>query len=321
MEKNANYALVGLSTVILLLAGIAFVFWLGRVNFARDNDVYDILFPGPLRGLSEGGEVYFNGIKVGEVVTISLDESNPANVIVRAQVDKDMPIRTDSYASLEPQGITGLNYVQITGGTIGMPLLKDAAREACEAEEQRGPCVPLLHSQSTTLSDLIAGGGTVMTQAIEALNRVNQAFSDENIRSFSATIANAEALTSELAGNKAIVGDAQLALQKISAAATEFAELSDSARQLIDSDGKVAVANFAAAAAESRTTAAEVTELIAGLKGPIGDFAATGLPQVTEAVIQLQNTARALEALVNELQSSPASALGKGEAKDIKVRQ
>src|SRR5690606_13807902 len=56
MEKNANYALVGLSTLILSVAAILFVIWLARLSFARDFDLYDIVFQGPVRGLNEGGE-------------------------------------------------------------------------------------------------------------------------------------------------------------------------------------------------------------------------------------------------------------------------
>src|SRR6201999_924947 len=99
MEKNANYALVGLSTMILTVAVIVFVIWLGRLGFARDYDLYDIVFQGPVRGLNEGGEVHFNGIKVGEVTKIALDKTNPQNVITRVRVSEDVPIRVDSYAT------------------------------------------------------------------------------------------------------------------------------------------------------------------------------------------------------------------------------
>lgn len=144
MEKNANYATVGLTTLILTVAMIVFVVWLGRLSFARDFDLYDIVFQGPVRGLNEGGEVHFNGIKVGEVTKIGLDKVNPRNVIARVRVAEDVPIRGDSYATLEPQGITGLNYVQISPGTATRPLLKDVASARCEKLGR--DCVPILGS-------------------------------------------------------------------------------------------------------------------------------------------------------------------------------
>ena len=63
-----------------------FVVWLARLQFAKQYDYYDVDFKGPVRGLSSGGEVYFNGIKVGEVTKLSLDKANPNRVVAVAPV-------------------------------------------------------------------------------------------------------------------------------------------------------------------------------------------------------------------------------------------
>jgi len=321
MEKNANYALVGLSTLILTVAVTVFVIWLARVNFARDYDLYDIVFQGPVRGLNEGGEVHFNGIKVGEVTKIALDKTNPRNVIARARVSADVPIRVDSYATLEPQGITGLNYVQITAGTATRPLLKAAERRRCERQGIGRECIPILHSQRSALSDLLEGGGTVLTRTIEALDRVNRVLSDENIKTFSAALNDTQAVTAELRERKSLIADAQSALQRINAAAQEVTLLTHSTRDIVDGDGKRAVHNIADAAEEAKATAKQAREIMDRLQGPTTDFAANGLPQITQAVIQLQSSAEALERLVNEIQSSPTGALGKPTAEEVKVPQ
>ena len=78
MERNANYALVGFTTFMLFVGAVAFIVWLARVEFGRNYDMYDILFVGPVQGLSQGGEVDFNGIKVGEVTKIALDRTDPS---------------------------------------------------------------------------------------------------------------------------------------------------------------------------------------------------------------------------------------------------
>ncbi|WP_430425752.1 MlaD family protein [Phenylobacterium sp.] len=315
MEKNANYTLVGLSTLILMAALVVFVVWLARLSIARDYDMYDIVFQGPVRGLSEGGEVHFNGIKVGEVQKIALDQTNPRNVIARVRVTEEVPIRIDSYATLEPQGITGLNYVQITSGTGTRPLLKQSA---CERQGLR-ECIPILRSQRSALSDLLEGGGTVLTRSIEALDRVNRVLSDENIKTFSAAISDAQAVTAELRERKAIIADAQSALQRIDAAADGIAKLSASTRNVVDGDGKRAIANLADAAEEARVASRDARAMIGRLQGPTTDFATNGLPQITAAVVQLQTAAESLERLVNDVQSSPTGALGKPAAEEMKV--
>ena len=311
MEKNANYALVGAASLILFVGLVIFVVWLARLQFTRDYDTYDILFQGPVRGLSQGGEVHFNGIKVGEVTKIALDRTNPSRVIARARVTSDVPIRVDSYATLEPQGITGVNYVQITAGTPSRPLLKDTV-----PRDQ----IPVIRSQRSTLSDLLEGGGTVLTRTIEALDRVNRVLSDQNIKSFSAAVSDAQTVTAELRQRKAIIADAQKVLQDVDATAQELTKLTASTNEMLNSDGRRVLKNVADAAEETKAAAAATRAMVSNLEGPTQDFATNGLPQITAAVIELQNAAKSLQGLLNEVQSSPTGVLRKPAGEDIKVK-
>jgi phospholipid/cholesterol/gamma-HCH transport system substrate-binding protein len=311
MEKNANYALVGLSSLILFAGMVIFVVWLARLQFTRDYDTYDILFNGPVRGLSQGGEVHFNGIKVGEVTKIALDRTNPARVIARTRVTSDVPIRVDSYATLEPQGITGVNYVQITPGTAARPLLKDTV-----PRDQ----IPVIRSQRSTLSDLLEGGGTVLTRTIEALDRVNRVLSDKNIKSFSTLVSDTQAFTSEMRQRKAVIADAQKAVQDIDALAQQVSKLTANAHEMLSGDGRRALTNLAEAAESTKAAATATQAMVDKLQGPTSDFATNGLPQITAAVIELQSAAQSLNRLVNEVQASPTSALGKPAGQEIKVK-
>jgi phospholipid/cholesterol/gamma-HCH transport system substrate-binding protein len=323
MERNANYALVGLSTLILVAALAIFVVWLARFQFAQQNDTYDILFQGPVRGLSEGGEVQFNGIKVGEVTKIALDRTNPSRVIARVRVTSDVPIRVDSFATLEPQGITGVNYIQITAGTPSRPLLKDEARRQCERDGigLGRECIPVLRSQRSTLSDLLEGGGTVLTRTIEALDRVNRVLSDQNIKTFSASISDVQAVTAELRERKAIIADAQRALQRVDEATAEITLLARSSRELVDTDGRRTAKNLADAAEEARAAAADVRGMVARLQGPTTEFATNGLPQITQSVGQLQETAESLERLLNDLQQNGIAGSVSRKSEEVKVPQ
>lgn len=312
MEKNANYALVGLSTLILLVGFVIFVVWLARFQFAQQNDLYDIVFQGPVRGISEGSEVQFNGIKVGEVTKIALDRTNPSRVITRVRVGAEVPIRVDSYATLEPLGITGLNYIQITAGTPARPLL-----QAVTPDDE----IPVIQSQRSTISDLLEGGGTVLTRTIEALDRINRILSDQNIKTFSATLSDAQAITAELRERKAIVADAQRVLQRMDTALQELTALTRSSRDIVEGDGRRAIANIADAAEEGSAAASELRTMIERLQGPTTEFATNGLPQITAAVIELQSAAASLERLVNEIQASPTGVLAKPSGEELELPQ
>jgi phospholipid/cholesterol/gamma-HCH transport system substrate-binding protein len=311
MEKDANYALVGLSTLILFIGMVIFAVWLARISFSREYDIYDIVFQGPVRGLSQGGEVHFNGIKVGEVTRIQLDSTNPNNVIATTRLASNVPIRVDSYATLEPQGITGVNYIQITAGTPSKALLEDVTPNGK---------VPVIRSQRSTLSDLLEGGGTVLTRTVEALDRVNRVLSDQNIKTFTAAISDAQAVTAELRERKAIIADAQKSLQSIDAAATQIAELAKSSRALVEGDGKRTMKNLADAAEEAKAAAHDARNVMGKLEGPAGDFAANGLPQLTAAAISLRETAESLDRLVREIEANPRGVVGKAPAQELEVK-
>ena len=311
MEKNANYALVGLSTLVLFVGLVIFVVWLARLRINAEYDLYDILFQGPINGLSQGGEVRFNGIKVGEVTKIALDRTNPSRVIARARITSDVPIRADSYATLEPLGITGVNYVQITAGTGTKPLLKDTVPHGT---------IPILRSQRSALSDLLQGGGTVLTRTIEALDRVNRVLSDQNIKTFSTALSDTQAVTEELRTHRQVIADAQKALQDIDVATQKITDLASTSQNMLDTDGRRSLKNIADAAQEAKETAAQAHALMDKLQGPTTDFANNGLPQITAAVIQMRTAAQALQRLVDEIEASPQGTLAKPPSEDLKVK-
>lgn len=311
MERNANYALVGAISLALFMGLVIFVVWLAKLSFNRDYDLYDVLFVGPVRGLSEGGEVHFNGIKVGEVTRIELDKTDPNRVIARVRVTSDVPIKVDSFATLEPQGITGVNYVQITAGSPSQELLKDTVKNGK---------VPVLRSQRSALSDLLEGGGTVLTRTIEALDRVNRVLSDKNIKSFGATMTNVQAVTQEMRDRKAIFADAQKTLQSIDQTAQSITELSNSANRLVDGDAKRTLQELGDAASELKAATKDARGMVSKLEGPTSDFATTGLPQLSAAIVTLQSAAESLDRLVGEVEQNPRGVVGKAPAKEVEVK-
>ena len=288
-----------------------FVVLLAGNKFSKDYDLYDIVFQGPVRGLAQGGEVHFNGIKVGEVTKISLDPHNPQLVVARARVTSDVPIRKDSFATLEPQGITGVNYIQIAAGTATKPLLKDTVPEGE---------VPRMSSQKDALSDLLAGGGFVLQRAVDALDRVNRLLSDENIKTVGAMLSDVQATTAELRERKSIIADAQKTLQSTDQAMQQIRELAKSSNGLVNGPAKDALVKLSATASEAQGAMKEIKSLTQKLSGPTADFATNGLPELTQAISGLQRTTENLDRLLNEVQSNPSGLIGKPPAKEVEIK-
>jgi phospholipid/cholesterol/gamma-HCH transport system substrate-binding protein len=300
MQRNANYALVGLASTLILIGLIAFSLWLMAFKVGGAYDYYDIVFKGPVRGLSQGGEVHFNGIKVGEVSRISLDTEDHTLVIARVDVDSDVPIREDSYAVLEPQGITGLNFVQITAGTTSEPLLKDTVPHES---------VPRIRSEPSALSDLLDSGGNMIDGSVEALDRINRILSDENIERFNTTLNDLQTVAAELRERKNIIADAERAVLNVNEAALQVAELAESGNALV-----------ADAATDIAAAAKDLRSIMNKLEGPMSEFAVTGLPQITSAMASLQQAADNLDRTLTEVQQSPRGLIAKPPAQEIEVK-
>ena len=325
MERNANYALVGLATTLLFAGLVIFVIWLARLSSADDFDQYDVVFTEPVRGLSEGGFVFFNGIRVGEVTDIKLDPVNPNRVVTRVRLDGETPVRIDSRAQLEPQGITGVNYIQITAGSPRQPLLEPRRRNE----------IPIIRSTPSAFAGLLEGGGTVLQRTVESLDRVNLLLSDQNLRTISRSVADVQTLTSEAAANRAIVGEtrlaiadtraalqqAQVALQGVDRTTSEVIQLVEDSQGLVNGDAKRALADVASAAAEIKTAAAEVRTSIQQVAEPSTEFARTGLPQITTAVASLQEAADSVQRLTEQLNQSPRGLLLRRPARELEVPQ
>jgi len=311
MERDAHYAAVGIATIALIAALAVFTIWLARLQFNSDYDLYDIVFYGPVNGLSEGGEVHFNGIRVGEVTDLNIDQKRGDQVIARVRIDGDTPVRVTSRAQLEPQGITGLNYIQITPGAPDSALLKTQYPENV---------VPVIQSQPSPIAELLSGSGTVLAQTVDALNRINRVMSDDNIRSFSTSVKNIEALTTELEARKGMLQELEAGIKNANAAIQEYQALAADTRQIVNTDGREAIANINQATGEARLAIASINRSVTGLEQPLDNFATSSLPQLSRTIEELQEATRSLQSLIDDVRASPRDFIGRPQSKELEVQ-
>ncbi len=116
METRANYALIGLFTLAVLASAIMFVTWFSGADKRGTRVVYKVVFTTSVSGLSRGAQVLFNGLKVGEVTAIDLMD-DPGQVYAMIDVDRRTPVKVDTRARLEYQGLTGVGSIALAGGT------------------------------------------------------------------------------------------------------------------------------------------------------------------------------------------------------------
>src|SRR5216684_6271232 len=116
---RASNVMVGTVTLALIAGSLGA--WLGYQKFAgiKQRTPFRVIFEGSASGLRKGGSVNFAGIRVGEVVSLKLD--NPRRVVALAMIDGNTPVRKDTQVGLEFQGLTGIAAIAFTGGSDGAP--------------------------------------------------------------------------------------------------------------------------------------------------------------------------------------------------------
>src|ERR1700758_2886033 len=186
METRANYVLIGSFTLAVIAAAFGFVLWFQSLHTAKQRDPLRIVFEGPAAGLRNGGSVNFNGIRIGEVISVKLD--NPRRVVALALVEKNAPIRKDTLVGLEFQGLTGVAAISLKGGeeaAPSVPLDEDG--------------VPVLTADPNSLQDV--------TEAIRGtLQNINRVVAD-NQQAVKNSLHNLETFPSSLSRNAQKIDD------------------------------------------------------------------------------------------------------------------
>src|ERR1700676_4972268 len=117
METRASFVLIGTFTLAVIAGAFGFVMWFQSLHTTKARAPLRIIFEGPASGLRNGGSVNFNGIRIGEVMSVKLD--NPRRVVALAMIENNAPIRKDTLVGLEFQGLTGGAGVFGRGGGEG----------------------------------------------------------------------------------------------------------------------------------------------------------------------------------------------------------
>lgn len=189
METRANYTLVGAFVVFFVVAMAAFILWVARVDFSHNATEYAIYFSRSVTGLKEGGTVLYRGVPVGTVKSIDLAPANLERVQVVISVEKGVPIMEDAFASLELQGITGVAYIQLNGGTSGAPHLRPAP----------GRTRAVIPTRSSVFEEVTASLPAVLHQVSKTFEEIRPLFDEDNRKAFKESLKNIHAITKTLA--------------------------------------------------------------------------------------------------------------------------
>ena len=188
METRASYLIVGLFVIAGMMGLVLAAMWITGTRTDDAVALYDIYFEGAVAGLKPGNAVQYRGIPVGGVIDMRIDPENVERVLVTIEVAADTPVREDTEATLALQGITGLSYIQLTGGTQAAAALK----------AQAGQRRPVIKSRPSELAAIFEAAPEMLNRAIEVIAMLEKLLGPENQQRIGNILENIENTTGAL---------------------------------------------------------------------------------------------------------------------------
>ena len=173
MERKANFIFVGVIALFGLISLAIFAFWLGKYGSNEDKfQSYRTYVYESVAGLKGSSPVRLKGIDVGFVEEVRIDGENPERIQIDFKVEKNTPIKTDSVIVLNSQGIAGIGYLEIKGGTNGSPFLSEIDKS------ER----PVLISKPSMISVVTDKAELILSHIDKTVLKIDQLVSERNIQ-------------------------------------------------------------------------------------------------------------------------------------------
>jgi len=307
METRAHFVLIGAFAMGTVSAAFFFVIWLMKGQADREYAIYDVVFREAIAGLSLASDVKFNGISVGAVTEITIDPDDPSQVITRIRVDRAAPLKTDTIAQLGYQGLTGIAYIDLKGGTpTSRPL----------GEGQEG--IPRIQADAGTFSRLTTEGGEVITSINNIVHRLQYMLRDDNIDKFDNVVANIELLATTFGGEaesfRAASRSTTSMLAKLDASSARFEELvtsitalSNQVQGLSERHGDELLININSSLVRLNALNESLTGMLDENREQIAAFVERGLPEAVHTMQDARRVLRNLDQVLRNIDRDPGT--------------
>jgi len=283
-----NYAVVGAFVLALGAALIAIVLWIASGGaWQKQYDLYLAIENESVAGLNLNAPVKYNGVDVGKVRRIQLDPANAQRVRLLFAIERGTPIKEDTLAVLKTQGLTGIAYVELSGGALNAPPLLAAAGEPY-------PVIRTKPSLSARLENVLT---TVLAKLDRTSSNIDAILSDDNRKALASTLADLAAVSHTFAARR----------KAIDAAITSGALALDNAAHTFENATRVTarldpvVERIGRGAAAVEKMGDDVSLASAKVSGDVDAVSADTRRSIAGTVPELQRLLGELHVLANSL--------------------
>lgn len=296
MDDKVNYTLVGAFVLVLGFALVAAVLWLAAgAQGGRHYGIYQSTMRESVAGLSVDAPVKYLGVDVGKVREIAIDPLDSSQVRLRFLIEQGTPIKTDTEAVLKTQGLTGIAYIELTGGTADSPPL-------VAADGKDIPTIASRPSLSTRLESVLS---TVLASVERMSSSLNATFDADTRAALKQMLRDTAALTHALAGQQAALASS---ISDTARTARNTARASENLGSAIERVAKAAdsVDSMATSVGAAGDRVARSVEMAAG---GIQETRLDASPSLTHLLDELNRLAASLQRLSEQTERSPNSLL------------
>lgn len=299
MEEKVNFALVGIFVLMLSAALIAGVLWFsGGKSYRTTYDTYQIYMTESVSGLNINAPVRYKGVEVGRVQKIALAPDNIEQVQLTLGIERGTPIKEDTRAVLQTHGLTGLTFVELSGGS----------RDAATLKIRQNENFPVIKTGPSLMSRLDTSVSTLLINLNRTSENLNALLDEDNRRAIKHTLANIEVLSHTLAARSNSIDSS---LSNTAHTLDNTARFSDELPQLATRIQKSADAFDRMTTELGRASISTRATMDSSQK-----FTSETLPEVQQLVEELQDLSRSLGRVSGELEQNPSVLLrGKSPAK------
>lgn len=306
MESKVNLALVGTFVLVLTAAMIAGGLWLASGQYNRKvYDIYETYMTESVSGLSLNAPVRYRGVDVGRVRRIMLAPGNVEQVRVTLDIERGTPVKTDTAAMLQTQGLTGIAFVELSGGLKDSPVLQAAP----------GQTVPVIASRPSLIERLETSTPVLLANLSRVVDNLNATLDDNNRRALRSTLADVAVLTKTLAARAATIDGTLLSAAR---SMDNAARASAGLPQLVQRFERTAGA-LERMAGDVSDTSGSVRGVLAGAgvaleaaRGTLDDARAgvaqvtgSALPEARELVAELRELTATMQRVAGDLERNP----------------
>jgi phospholipid/cholesterol/gamma-HCH transport system substrate-binding protein len=276
---------VGLIVLVLIGGLFSTALWLS-VGFNQKNYAnYTVYLHESASGLNEQAPVKFNGVQVGFVKSIKLNQLDPRQVEITLSVEEDTPITTSTFATLISQGITGVTYVGLSAGSSDLTPLR----------KMPGEPYPVIPAKPSLLNQL----DTILKEVAVNVNKVSthiqRIFNEENATYIRNTLSNIDKFTTVIAKNNPNIDKS---LKNANIFFTQMAKVSKDFPRL--------VAKFNDLEDSLETAGANISETMVSGKNTINKISQQAVPPAVLLLRQLNAISANLIKISNEMRQNPS---------------